>query len=503
MRTGAWFGWLVLGVGLGFMASACGDAPTGALSEPPVAAALTLASDSTRSIFSGRGADEPFRVLARDASGRPAANVEVTFTISGSAGGALSQPVARTNSQGFAETQLLESTPGEGSVVASSGAASVSFVIVVERAPGRIEFESDSSGFGLPGLTHPDSMIEVRVFDTEGAPLAGTAVWFASGGTLSRFSDTTDTQGRASTILRRSRLAGSEERVIAFIIGFPKVTHTIGLGLRQPAERVVLVSIEGLRADAIAQWQPPTLSALLASGATWSDARTILPTLTVPAHLSMWSGQGPDAHGVANDTLRFTPEMANLDPLFRSAGRRGRASAAFLSDEGPLGGFGDLLRCRLAFGFDSLTFGAPDAGVLAALAAPALIDPALDLVFVHFPDPDLAGHTFGFTSAEYGASVLDADRALATLVETMDFETTLLIVTAPHGGGGAFGEQLHGSGADADVLIPLILRGPGVIAGERTVASVLDVAPTALWALGLAPPARYEGRVLLDGFSPR
>lgn len=488
--------WLLTFVGF----LAC-EAPTGTLPDAPTAHSLTFASDTARTLFAGRGADDPFRVLALNASGAPAPGVEVTFTLEGTASGALGQPVARSNSQGFAETQLLESTPGIATLTARSGSAELRFSLTVERAPGQIVFESDSSGIGLPGLAHPDSVITVQVLDTDGVPLEDTPVWFAAGGTLSRFSDTTDAEGRASTVLRSTRLSASTERVTAFIIGFPEVTRTVGLSLRQPAERVVLVSIEGLRSDAIARWSPPTLTGLVQSGASWDDARTILPSLTVPAHLSMWSGQGPDAHGVANDTLRFTPEMAGLDPLFRSAGRQGRESAAFMSGEGPLGGFGDLLRCRLAFGFDSLTFGAPFADTLAVLAQPALSDAELDLVFVHFPDPDVAGHAHGFESTEYGAAVLEADRALQRVLTSVDLERTLLIVTAPHGGGGDFGTRLHGSGADADVVVPLIINGPGVTPGARGSASILDVAPTALWALGMAPPAEYEGRVLLDGFS--
>ncbi len=482
---------------------ACGDDPIGALSSVPTAATLELASQPVRTLFAGRGADDAFRVLALDESGSPAANVEVVFTISGTAGGTLGQPVARTNNRGLAETQLLESTPGDGTLLATSGTASVSFGIVVERAPGRIEIESDSSGVGLPGLAHPDSLIAVRVLDTEGAPLEGVAVWFASGGTVSRFSDTTDVTGRAETTLRATRLAGEEERVIVFIVGFPEVTQSVGLRLRQPARKVVLISIEGLRGDALEQWAPPALTELANTGATWTNARTILPTLTVPAHLSMWSGQGIEAHGVANDTLRFTPEMASLNPLFRSVGKNGKVSEAFLSGDGPLGGFGDLLRCRLAFGFDSLTFGPSDAAAITSLAIPAVADPMLDVVFVHLPDPDAAGHAFGFTSAEYGAAVLQTDAELARLVGAIDFETTMLIVTAPHGGGGAFGDQLHGSGSDADVVIPMIVRGPGVIPGPRGDASVLDVAPTTLWALGMAPPAEYEGRALLEAFTRR
>ena len=66
--------------------------------------------------------------------------------------------------------------------------------------------------------------------------------------------------------------------------------------------------------------------------------------------------------------------------------------------------------------------------------------------------------------------------------------------------GGALGSHQHGSASDGDVLIPMLLSGAGALATGLNEASILDVAPTALWALGLRPPAQYEGRVLFEAF---
>ena len=77
----------------------------------------------------------------------------------------------------------------------------------------------------------------------------------------------------------------------------------------------------------------------------------------------------------------------------------------------------------------------------------------------------------------------------------------LLIVTSDHGGGGAWGPYQHGSGSPEDVEVPLLIWGERVAAGTRLEpATLLDVAPTVLWALGMAPPYQYEGRPLLEGF---
>ena len=58
----------------------------------------------------------------------------------------------------------------------------------------------------------------------------------------------------------------------------------------------------------------------------------------------------------------------------------------------------------------------------------------------------------------------------------------------------------HESSHPDDQTIPIFLSGPGV---RRTVLdnpSLLDLAPTALWALGLEPPAQCAGRVLHEAF---
>ena len=53
---------------------------------------------------------------------------------------------------------------------------------------------------------------------------------------------------------------------------------------------VVLVSIDGLRPDAIATFKAPTLSKLVSEGSYTLKATTILPSKTLPSHTSMLTG---------------------------------------------------------------------------------------------------------------------------------------------------------------------------------------------------------------------
>ena len=72
-------------------------------------------------------------------------------------------------------------------------------------------------------------------------------------------------------------------------------------------QRVVLVSVDGLRADAAMRM--PEL-AVLRAGGLWTDSmRTVLPALTVPGHLSMFSGRDVTTLGIRDNSLDTTAVM--------------------------------------------------------------------------------------------------------------------------------------------------------------------------------------------------
>ena len=77
-----------------------------------------------------------------------------------------------------------------------------------------------------------------------------------------------------------------------------------------------------------------------------------------------------------------------------------------------------------------------------------------------------------------------------------DDDETLLIALADHGGGGIRVND-HEGDHPANWTIPLLLLGGAVQAGELPdPVALLDVAPTAAWALGLMPPTSWTGRAL-------
>ena len=119
---------------------------------------------------------------------------------------------------------------------------------------------------------------------------------------------------------------------------------------------------------------------------------------------------------------------------------------------------------------------------------------APNLMFVHIGEPDYAGHIYGWMSRVYEQAVLQADRAVAEIIDEANDRfgggNYTLIVTADHGGHG----RDHGSADPRDTTIPWIVWGKGVQAGaELPAIRTMDTAATALWILGVSAPEAWVG----------
>ncbi len=124
------------------------------------------------------------------------------------------------------------------------------------------------------------------------------------------------------------------------------------------------------------------------------------------------------------------------------------------------------------------------------------------LTFVHFREPDEAGHKKGWMGPEYIEGVRHVDKAIAGIVETIEknggFEKTALIVTADHGGLNRGHYRWMEPNRPENVTIPWICVGPGVPAGLKIdrVIHTYDTAPTALAFIGLGAPEGIDGKAV-------
>ncbi|HEX2189682.1 MAG TPA: alkaline phosphatase family protein, partial [Longimicrobiaceae bacterium] len=98
------------------------------------------------------------------------------------------------------------------------------------------------------------------------------------------------------------------------------------------SEHVVVISIDGLRPDAIARFDAETLLKLMREGSYTLNARTIMPSRTLPSHTSMLTGLEPEDHGITwNSDKTHSHGTVEVPTIFAAAHARGLQTAAFFS----------------------------------------------------------------------------------------------------------------------------------------------------------------------------
>jgi arylsulfatase A-like enzyme len=323
-------------------------------------------------------------------------------------------------------------------------------------------------------------------------------------------------------------------------------------GAEPLAENVVLISIDTLRRDHLGCYgsereTSPHLDALCRRAVVFEQAISHAPS-TLMSHASLLTSLTPPRHGASFARRRaLAEEIVTLAEVLRERGFR----TASFNDGGQL-----AQRWGLAQGFElyhvrgrgRVRFGDIVANAFDWLDAAEGPGGAPFFLFLHSyqvhhpytPEPeDLARFApsgydgwlgdaveirelrwindgvveatpadRAFVAAAYDAEILDADRALGRLLaglrERRLLDRTLVVFTSDHG------EELgeHGRlGWHSNTLYDEVLRVPLVVAvpggrwaGERVARQVrlIDVAPTVLAAVGIEPPAAWQGTSLLE-----
>lgn len=266
---------------------------------------------------------------------------------------------------------------------------------------------------------------------------------------------------------------------------------------------VIIVSIDGLRPDAISRFGPATLQRLSREGRYALHARTIVPSTTIPSHVSMLTGVGPLQHRVLWNDDNESHAAVSVPTVFSVVKREGLSTAAFYSKSK----FAELIP-RGAL--DTQAAPTRSEGIwpgesTVARAVEHLRGSAPSLLFVHIGEPDYAGHSSGWMTDAYAEAVRGADSALGHLLvhadSTFGRGAYTVIVTSDHGGH----SQTHGSTRANDLLIPWVVWGAGVEAGLPLTESIrtMDTAATALWLLGIDVPRGWSGRAVSAAFVRR
>ncbi len=265
--------------------------------------------------------------------------------------------------------------------------------------------------------------------------------------------------------------------------------------------RVILVVLDGLRADSIALFPLPQLAALARGGAATFAARTVQPSITAAAMTSLCTGVAPATHGVTSNRFGVPRGGSGLELLPRLLSAHDHPVDVFMRHVPRLWRMVGTHAAR-AIGAEISFAGNTADGILDA-ALPLLLARHRGLQVLHWHDADRAGHADGWTSAAYVAAARRMDAALGRLVTwtgILHDPSTVLIACADHGGGGGVARD-HEADHPLDWTIPIVIAGGGVRATELNGGhSLLDIPATIAWLLGVPQPASYSGRPMTEAF---
>jgi predicted AlkP superfamily pyrophosphatase or phosphodiesterase len=261
---------------------------------------------------------------------------------------------------------------------------------------------------------------------------------------------------------------------------------------------VLIVSFDGLRPDAIAEAKMKNVLSLMQTGAYTFGAQTIMPSVTLPSHTSMLVGTCPAKHIVRWNEYVPQNGFAIGTDIFDLAHAAGLRTVMVVGKE-------KLRQVTESASTDYFEFvddtdKIPDPFTIEQLAIQQMIK-GFGLMFVHFPNGDLAGHDHGWMSRQQLREYEHDDESFGYLLETLKslglYQSTLIIVTADHGGH----DTTHGTNMFEDMTIPWIVYGNGVLPLQLTTqVHTTDTAATAAFALGLPIPPEWDGVPVYEAF---
>lgn len=281
--------------------------------------------------------------------------------------------------------------------------------------------------------------------------------------------------------------------------------RTAAAGPPARASRVLLISVDGLRPDVLLRAQAPVMRGLMTRGSYSMWAHTTAVAVTLPSHVSMLTGLTPPHHGIVwnSDVPLARPVYPSRPTLMKLAHEAG-LTTAMATGKTKFQVLAEPGTCDLAYVPSDSTM--PDDAVTDTTVA-WIRRAAPQVLFVHLPGVDTAGHARGWGSAEQLAAVATADQAigrvLAALARRGVLDSTLVLVTSDHGGAG----RGHGPDDPRSRTIPWILCGPGVRAGvdldtdSDTEIHTEDSFATLAAVLGLDPGGPLDGHPVTTAFT--
>jgi arylsulfatase A-like enzyme len=276
---------------------------------------------------------------------------------------------------------------------------------------------------------------------------------------------------------------------------------------------IILITIDTLRADALSLYgsktPTPFMQQFSENAAVFERAFTTAP-ITLPAHVSLFTGLNPPAHGVRhNGVYRAAKSLTLLSEKARAAGFE---TGAFVGAAPVAAIYG------LNQGFDkyddSFQKAQSESGIFyypernaeqVRLAAQSWLSTQTSnkpfFLWLHLFDPHHPYETHGYSDLRpYEQEVAYTDHQLGEFFQFLKNRNSanenLIVITSDHGE--AFGEHNEISHSlfvyNTTLRIPLMISGPGIkTARHKELVRIIDIYPTIVELMGWQPQTKIDG----------
>ena len=232
----------------------------------------------------------------------------------------------------------------------------------------------------------------------------------------------------------------------------------------EKAEYVVIILIDGLRFDALAEAEIPNIDSLIGEGVNFINASTVNLAATQVVNASLTTGRHPEAHGIITEKYldRDTWKTVSLEKKPELLG--GKTIFEVLADEG--------MTSTVVLGKTKLSTGARGATTILSPTIPSEVKGARyvyevddnaekafelrmqedeiwadaglqalenkpDVTLIWLPNVDRTAHVNGPASLWYIKAIERADSLVGDIIEKLEdlgiYEETAIILTADHG----------------------------------------------------------------------
>jgi ectonucleotide pyrophosphatase/phosphodiesterase family protein 5 len=241
-------------------------------------------------------------------------------------------------------------------------------------------------------------------------------------------------------------------KIISVLRGLVSVWVLVSAGLVSAAPMVVLIGLDGFRADYLARGHAPVLAEMATRGALSEGLIPVFPSLTFPNHVTLVTGRLSQHHGIVNNVMS-DPQLPTQ--TFRLSDRAAVSNPFWWSESLPIWVTAEQRGIKTATLFWPGSE-APIQGVQPSRWLPyqhelnpqQRVDLLLSwlredkerppgLATLYFSQVDSAGHAGGPDGSKVNGSITEVDQAIGRFREGLQalglLQNTVFVVVADHG----------------------------------------------------------------------